>query len=107
MSQSVPLSPSVNQVFLTLVLAFALVCFSQVGFGDTIIASLRGRVRRIIRDLYCICLRKLWLRRRVRGHFVTLTESNVRLIDCNLGNIKREQRKQACEKAMRPAFIPR
>ena len=36
--------------FLTLGFAFVLVCVFQVGVGDTIVASLRGRVRSIIRD---------------------------------------------------------
>ena len=36
--------------FLTSGFAFVLVCFFQVGVGDTIVASLRGRVRSIIRD---------------------------------------------------------
>ena len=36
--------------FLTLGFAFALVCFFHFGVGDTIVASLRGRVRSIIRD---------------------------------------------------------
>ena len=83
------LSLSVNYLVATLGLAFLFGLSFRLGLGLLFCVSLKRRVRRTLRDLYSpYFLPEVMVKftRKGKGHFVSLSESSMHLMECISGH---------------------